>query len=215
MRLEPIEVLGYAASILMFSTFYMKTMIPLRVVGICANVCMIGYTAVKGVYPLLILQSCLLPLNTVRLVQMRRLIDRVRKAARGDFRVDALIPFMKPTHMNKGDVLFRAGDAADRMFLVQSGVLRLQNLDKELRAGDLLGEIGVLSPNNMRTDTAVCVESGELHTISQSQVLQLYFQNPEFGFFLIRLVTRRLLTNLSEAAFDAAGTLSPQERPPA
>jgi CRP-like cAMP-binding protein len=79
----------------------------------------------------------------------------------------------------------------------------------DVRAGDLLGEIGVLSPNNLRTDTAVCVEASELYTISQSQVLQLYFQNPEFGFFLIRLVTKRLLNNLGEAAFDAAQTLAP------
>ncbi len=211
--MHAIEWLGYLASVLMFSTFYMKTMIPLRVVGICANVCMIGYTAVKGVYPVLVLQSCLLPLNSVRLVQMRRLIERVRKAARGDFSVDALIPFMKPMHADQGTVLFRAGDPSDKMFLVQSGTVRLQNLGKEVRAGDLLGEIGVLAPNNRRTDTAICSESSELYSITQSQVLQLYFQNPEFGFFLIRLVTKRLLTNLGEATFDGASTLAPAQAP--
>ena len=214
MHMQAIEWLGYLASVLMFSTFYMKTMIPLRVVGICANVCMIGYTAVKGVYPVLILQSALLPLNAIRLVQMRRLIERVRKASRGDFRVDALIPFMRPMHAAKGTVLFRAGDASDRMFLVQSGLVRLQNLDKEVRPGDLLGEIGVLAPSNRRTDTAVCVEDSDLYTITQAQVLQLYFQNPEFGFFLIRLVTKRLLTNLGEAEFEAAATISPGEKRP-
>jgi CRP/FNR family cyclic AMP-dependent transcriptional regulator len=213
--MRAIELLGYLASVLMFSTFYMKTMIPLRVVGICANVCMIGYTAVKGVYPVLILQSCLLPLNSVRLVQMRRLIDRVKKAARGDFRVDALIPFMKAMHARKGTVLFRAGEPADKMFLVQSGVVRLQNIEKEVRAGDLLGEIGVLAPNNQRTDTAVCTEDSELYTITQSQVMQLYFQNPEFGFFLIRLVTKRLVGNLAEANLETAQTLMPGQTRPA
>jgi CRP/FNR family transcriptional regulator, cyclic AMP receptor protein len=208
-----IEWLGYLGAVLMFSTFYMKTMIPLRVVGICANVCMIGYTAVKGVYPVLVLQALLLPLNTMRLVQMRRLIDRVKKAARGDFRVDALIPFMKPVHAKKGTVLFRVGEPADKMFLVQSGVVRLESLEKEVRAGDLLGEIGVLAPNNKRTDTAVCSEDAELYTITQSQVMQLYFQNPEFGFFLIRLVTKRLVGNLAEAALETAPTLSPGPRP--
>ena len=213
--MQPIEWLGYLASVLMFSTFYMKTMIPLRVVGICANVCMIGYTAVKGVYPVLVLQSCLLPLNTVRLVQLRRLLERVRKAARGDFQVDALIPFMRPMHARKGTVLFRAGDPSDRMFLVQSGLVRLQNLEKEVRAGDLLGEIGVLAPDNRRTDTAICLEDSELFTITQGQVMQLYFQNPEFGFFLIRLVTKRLLTNLDEATFESASTRAPGDQRPA
>jgi CRP/FNR family cyclic AMP-dependent transcriptional regulator len=212
--MHAIEWLGYLASVLMFSTFYMKTMIPLRVVGICANVCMIGYTAMKGVYPVLVLQSCLLPLNSVRLVQMRRLVERVRKASKGDFRVDALIPFMRPMHARQGTVLFRAGDPSDRMYLVQTGKVRLTNLDKEVVPGDLLGEIGVLAPSNRRTDTAVCVEDSDLYSISQAQVLQLYFQDPEFGFFLIRLVTKRLLVNLGEAAFDSAATLSPGDKRP-
>ena len=31
------EVNGYVAAVLVFMTFYMKTMIPLRTVGICSN----------------------------------------------------------------------------------------------------------------------------------------------------------------------------------
>jgi CRP/FNR family cyclic AMP-dependent transcriptional regulator len=212
-----VEWLGVLGAVLMFSTFYMKTMIPLRVVGICANVCMIVYTAVKGgVLPVLVLQSCLLPLNTWRLVQMRRLIERVKKAARGDFRVDALIPFMRPLSVKKGTILFRAGEPADKMFLVQSGAIRLEQLEKEVGAGDLLGEIGVLAPDNQRTDTAICIEDADLYTITQSQVMQLYFQNPEFGFFLVRLVTKRLVGNLAEATdanLEAAPTLTPGRRP--
>ena len=86
------DLLGYLGSVLMFSTFYMKTMIPLRLVGIAANVSMIVYTAAAGIYPVLILQACLLPLNVLRLVQMRRLIDRVAEASTKDFKLDALVP---------------------------------------------------------------------------------------------------------------------------
>jgi hypothetical protein len=31
------EVSGYVAAVLVFMTFYMKTMIPLRIVGICSR----------------------------------------------------------------------------------------------------------------------------------------------------------------------------------
>jgi hypothetical protein len=209
------DLLGYLGSVLMFSTFYMKTMIPLRVVGICANVCMIGYTAVAHVYPVLVLQSCLLPLNVVRLVQMRALIARVTSASKGDFKVDALIPFMTRKAFERGEVLFREGDPSDSLYFIQKGSVRLLGIDKIVGVGEVVGEIGLLSPDGERMATAMCVEDCLTFTISRDRVLQLYYQNPEFGFFLIRLVTRRLLHNLEAANFEMAQTLSPgPERPP-
>jgi len=207
-----VQVIGYVGAVLMFSTFYMKTMIPLRLVGIAANVCMIAFTAATRAYPILVLQSCLLPLNTFRLFQMRGLIARVKAASKGDFRIEALIPFMTPEPRKKGEMLFQAGDPSDRMYLVQSGAVRLVELDRRLGKGELLGEIGILSPTNVRTASAIAEEDSVLLAITQDKVLQLYYQNPEFGFFLVRLVTQRLLRNLADAQFDAAQTLAPGEK---
>jgi hypothetical protein len=207
------QVIGYVGAVLMFSTFYMKTMIPLRVVGIAANVCMVAFAGATRAYPVLILQACLLPLNTYRLIQMRRLIARVKEASKGDFRVEALIPFMKPAHLKKGEMLFQAGDPSDKMYLVQKGGIRLVEIDRKVGQGDLIGEIGILSPTNVRTATAIADEDTDLLAITQDQVLQLYHQNPEFGFFLVRLVTQRLLRNLADAQFDAAETLAPGDKP--
>ena len=207
------ELVGYLGSILMFATFYMKTMIPLRLVAIAANVCMIVYTGVMHVIPILVLQSCLLPLNVYRLIQMRRLIERVKEASRGDFKVEALIPFMSAEKHAAGTMLFQAGDPSTKLYLVQRGRIRLVELDRVIGKGDLIGEIGILSPKNARTASALCEEDTEVLAITQDKVIQLYHQNPEFGFFLVRLVTQRLLGNLAEAQFDAAETLAPGERP--
>jgi len=201
------EPIGYVGSLLMFLTFFMKTMIPLRLTGIAANVFMIVYTAAAGVVPVLILQSCLLPLNVYRLVQMRRLIARVKAAARGDFRLDPLIPFMRREHHKKGHVLFRTGDPANRLYMIQRGTVRLAPLDKKVGKGDVLGEIGILSPHNLRTATAICDEDTDVFSIGQESVLQLFYQHPEFGFFLVRLITQRLLVNLDDANFDAMATI--------
>src|SRR5262245_40721089 len=103
-------IVGYVGSVLMFLTFFMKTMIPLRIIAICANVFMITYTAAAGVVPVLVLQSCLLPVNTWRLIQMKRLIARVKAAASGQFRLEPLIPFMRHEARKAGDVLFRVGE---------------------------------------------------------------------------------------------------------
>lgn len=37
------DVIGYAAALLVFVTFWMKTMVPLRTLGIASNVFFIGY----------------------------------------------------------------------------------------------------------------------------------------------------------------------------
>ena len=70
----------------------------------------------------------------------------------------------------------------------------------------------MLSPSNVRTATAICAEECDLYSLSSDQVLQLFYTNPEFGFFLVRLVTRRLLANLNDAQFDAMATLPPPKR---
>jgi len=209
-----IEIIGYVGSALMFSTFYMKTMMPLRITAIAANVVMIAYTALAGVYPVLILQGALLPLNVTRLLQMRRLVAAVRRAASGDFRAQALIPFMHRFEAARGEILFRCGDRSDAMYLVEKGSVELMEIDVTVEPGALVGEIGLLSPWQSRTATARCAEDSVLHRIDQDEVVRLYYQNPEFAFYLIRLVVRRLLQNVKQAEFDAMATLTPGVKPP-
>lgn len=197
------DILGYVGGILMFSTFYMKTMIPLRIVGISANVMFILYAAIASVYPVLVLQACLLPLNIVRLVQMRRLIRRVDKASNTEFDLTALIPFMSPLKTSAGEELFKKGDDAKALYLIESGKVRLIESNKEMGPGDLFGEVGILSPYRRRTESVVCEEDCEMLMIDSDKVMHLYYQNPDFGFYLVRLVTNRLLGNLEDLRRDA------------
>ena len=48
-------------------------------------------------------------------------------------------------------------------------------------------------------DTAFCEADGELGVIPDEKVLELYYQNPTFGFYLVKLVTHRLLENYFKA----------------
>ena len=74
------EIAGYLAAVLVFLTFYMKTMIPLRMIGICSNCMFIIYGSLDGLYPVLVLHLILLPLNGLRLREMLRLTQQVRRA---------------------------------------------------------------------------------------------------------------------------------------
>ena len=106
------EIAGYLAAVLVFLTFYMKTMIPLRIIGICSNCMFIIYGSLDGLYPVLVLHLILLPLNGLRLREMLRLTQQVRRAAQGDLNMDWLKPFTSTHWARSGDVLFRKGKTA-------------------------------------------------------------------------------------------------------
>jgi hypothetical protein len=193
----------------MFLTFFMKTMAPLRVTAIAANCVMIAYTALAGVVPVLVLQSCLLPLNVWRFVQLRRLTARVREAMTGALAIQPLLPFMTKARHVAGDVLFRAGDRGDRMFYLATGRVALREPGVTLEAGAIFGEISLFSAANRRTATAECATDCELYAVTQDVVLQLFYQRPELGFFLIRLVTARL-----QGEEAIAPSVPPASQPP-
>ena len=67
------DLFGYVASILVFGTFYMKRMMPLRLTAIASNLAFISYAWAYGLTPILLLHGALLPLNIMRLVELRRL----------------------------------------------------------------------------------------------------------------------------------------------
>jgi CRP/FNR family transcriptional regulator, cyclic AMP receptor protein len=194
-RIDWVVAVGYCASLLVFCAFYMKTMIPLRCVAIASNVAFITYGLAGRLYPVLVLHVVLLPLNCLRLLQMRTLIRRVREASRGDMSMEWLIPLMTRRQVESGQVLFRKGDPADAMYLILKGSVRLLELDITLGPGALVGEIGVFAPDNRRTGTAICESDAELGAINDQKILQLYYQNPAFGFYMFRLVLRRMLEN--------------------
>src|ERR1700744_4115197 len=112
----------------------MRSLIPLRIAAIGSNLCFIGFGLAAHVYPVLILHAVLLPLNAVRTVEMVRLSKRIEVAGKGDLSFDPLKPFMKTERHAVGDILFRKGDVADRMFVVSSGELLVEEISVALSA---------------------------------------------------------------------------------
>ena len=100
---------------------------------------------------------------------------------------------MRRRQCAKGEVLFRRGDPANELYVVISGSLRLVDIAAELGPGAVLGEIGIFAPTHARMDTAVCETGVELGVVATEKVLELYHQDRRFGFYLIRLVSQRLL----------------------
>lgn len=189
--------LGFAAGILYITSHYMKTMVPLRLCEIGSNALFVVYGALYPSWPTLALYGILVPLNSLRLYEMLQLIKKVRTAAHGDLSMDWLKPFMHKHSFKRGAILFNKGDHADEMFYIVSGRCRVVELALELPAGHMVGELGFLTPEHQRTQTVECIDDVEMLTISYDKVRELYFQNPSFGFYLLRLASERLLENVA------------------
>jgi Cyclic nucleotide-binding domain len=190
------EFFNGAAALVIVATASSKTMVPLRILSIVANCCLIISYAVTHTYILLILQGVTLPLNGFRLYQMLLLIRNVRESTRGNTSMDWLKPFMSGRHFKKGDILFAKGETAEEMFCIVTGRFRLLELGIELKPGQVVGELAMVAPDNRRTATLECIEDGEALSITYKQVEQLYYQNPTFGFYFLRLATARLFENI-------------------
>jgi len=192
------EIIGYLGAAVVICTYSMKTMVPLRIFGMTSNVVLITYGFLGGAYPTLVLHLILLPLNARRLYEMLQLIKRVKSATGGDLSMDWLKPFMSKRPVKAGEVLFEKGHDAEEMFFVVSGRLRLHQIGVDVLPGAVVGEMGLLTHNRKRTQTLECVEDGLVLRISYDKIEELYFQNPTFGFYFLRLTSARLFENIGK-----------------
>ena len=182
-------------SIFFVATLLMRTMVPLRISNMISNVFFMAFGALAGDIRTFLLYLLMLPINGVRLYQMHNLVKMARSATKGDKSMEWLKPFMTERKYRKGDKLCSKGDAANEMFLTISGKFLVTEFSIELPPGSVTGELGFLTPNNRRTATIVCIETGHVLTIEYDKLLEIYFQNPEFGHYFLNLTSQRLLEN--------------------
>lgn len=194
-----VEGIGYLGTVLTITSSAMSTMIPLRIVSLAASVVVIAYGIMIGSFPVVLTEMIQIPFNAYRLWQMLRLVRNAEQAADGDLSLDWLEPFGTTRRFAAGETIFRKGEAAEDMYYVKSGRFRIVEPDIEIAAGAIVGELGLLSPGNLRTGSLVCTEAGVALRIPYSEVKQLYYQNPEFGFYFLKLTSERLFQSAGHA----------------
>ena len=190
-----IELIGWAAALMTLTAYSMKTMLLLRVAAVSANLLFIAYGSLSGVLPMLVLHIILLPLNSFRLFQILQTARRVRAASTTESLPADLVKFLTPFSVAPGSILFKRGDMADQIYYLKSGRILLEEIETELEAGEVFGEIAFFSDSRTRTLTARCLDRCDLATMSEAEFTRLYYQDPSFGFFMLRLLARRLELN--------------------
>jgi len=185
------------ASIFVVATTTMRTMIPLRIFGILANIVLFLTAIPAHNYLVMLVQSAMFLVNSYRLHQMLQLVRDVKKSVNSDLSMEWLKPFMTERQCAAGEVLFYKDEKAEDMLYIVSGSFRLVESGIELPVGAIVGELGMLSPSKIRTQSLECVEAGLVLSVSYSKVEELYVQNPAFGFYFLRLTSARLFQNLN------------------
>jgi uncharacterized membrane protein len=193
------NICALVGAIFFVATLLTRTMVPLRVSNMISNVFFMAFGALAGDIRTFLVFLLLLPINAIRLRQMLNLVKKARNAVRGETSMEWLKPFMTQRKYRQGDVLCKKGDVANEMFLTVSGKLLVTELAIELPPGSPVGELGFLTPNNRRTATVECTEAAQVLTITYERLLELYFQNPQFGYYFLVVTSQRLLQNIARA----------------
>jgi CRP/FNR family transcriptional regulator, cyclic AMP receptor protein len=93
-----------------------------------------------------------------------------------------------------GSVIFREGDAANELFVVKSGQVRIQIGNRtvtELGKESIFGEMALID-SEPRSATATAITDVELVPISEKQFLFLVGQTPYFALKVMRVLAQRL-----------------------
>jgi CRP/FNR family cyclic AMP-dependent transcriptional regulator len=122
-------------------------------------------------------------------------------------KIEWLKPFMHPRKLKAGARVFSKGDDAKEAFVLVEGRIVIPENAAAIEPGAIFGEMALFTATGWRTAFAVCASDVRLLVITYEQFEQLYFQNPEFGLYLVRLIVRRVEMNHAEP--DGASVAAP------
>ena len=192
-------VFGFIGAALTVASYLMKSMMPLRLVALSANVFLVIYAVQGGSWPTVVLYLAMIPINLKKVYEIRKLVQAIQNAKADTPESEWLLPHKTRRQTKAGETLWKQGDVATEMLYVESGGLKLLEYDTVIGPGSLVGEIGLFAPDNRRTRTIVCATDCTLYSLSADAMAKLYYQNPQLGFHVMRLIVARLMHDVDVA----------------
>ncbi len=110
-----------------------------------------------------------------------------------------LCELLESTDRRSGELLFRAGDEGDAMYLIEEGSIRIFVRAKdghevtltELERGDFFGEMALLDGKRRSAD-AIVQKDARLAVLSREHFLSFVRSNPNFALGMLTALTNRL-----------------------
>jgi CRP-like cAMP-binding protein len=97
--------------------------------------------------------------------------------------------------LDAGEFLFREGDAADALYIVKKGTLRVMSgstVYETLKPAGIVGEMAIVDQSSRRSASVIAGTRAELLKIDRKQFLDLVATNPGFSIEVMQVMARRL-----------------------
>jgi CRP/FNR family transcriptional regulator, cyclic AMP receptor protein len=97
--------------------------------------------------------------------------------------------------LRPGEFLFREGDDADALYIVQRGALRIMSgstVYETVRSGGIVGEMAIIDEGMPRSASAIAGTYAQLIKIGPDEFASLIADAPEFALMVMRVTVRRL-----------------------
>jgi CRP-like cAMP-binding protein len=97
--------------------------------------------------------------------------------------------------IGKGEILFKEGDAADCMYIVRNGTLRIRSgrvVYEDVIAGGMVGEMAMVEGGMPRTAMVYALTVSEIVKIDEPRFFSLIAEKPTFARTAMRVLSRRL-----------------------
>jgi NTE family protein len=134
-----------------------------------------------------------------------------------DASLDALAGIATPVSLRSGERLFTEGEAAEHLYIVATGRLRVM-IDDRLAglvgALEPIGEVGMLSGEH-RTATIEAIRDSQLIQIRRDQLMEFLVANPTALVETTRVLIGRLRQNQREQSLSSARSARTLAKPSA
>lgn len=127
--------------------------------------------------------------------------------------------YLRPVRFRAGEVIYRQGERGDRLYLIESGQVRLTARGDEgtvsfgvLNSGEFFGERAPLT-GHPRSTTALALTDLDLWELGKAELEELMLRYPVIGVNLSRAISRRLMRPEVAEAEVSPPAAKPQRAP--
>lgn len=117
-----------------------------------------------------------------------------------DHQMDMIAASAKTIHLQKGEMLFRAGEKDDTLYIIHSGKVRVhylsdsgkEQLVRLLHPGDFTGEVAIFQPGGVHENYAEALQNTSICLIKQEDLQTYLIKHPQISLKILSEVTMRL-----------------------
>jgi len=117
-----------------------------------------------------------------------------------DRQMDMIAESAKTLQLQKGEVLFRAGEEDDTLYIIHTGKVRIYRLSESgkeqlvriLNPGDFTGEVAIFQPGSVHENYAEALQNTSICLIKQDDLHKYLLEYPQISLKILSEVTMRL-----------------------